>query len=60
MNLVFSLGRADSVRDALGRRMLGLLTSDVSPKGMPVSRSVEVRQFERGMYFNDYKSARKS
>jgi 5-carboxymethyl-2-hydroxymuconate isomerase len=60
VNLVFSLGRADSVRDALGRRMLDLLTSNVSPKGMTVSHSVEVRQFERGMYFNDYESSHTS
>jgi 5-carboxymethyl-2-hydroxymuconate isomerase len=57
VTLVFSQGRADSVRDSLGRHMLNLLTSDVSPKGVAVSRSVEIRQFEPGMYFNDYKSA---
>lgn len=60
VTLVFSLGRPESVRVALANRMLDVIISDVSPKGTPVSHSVEVRQFEEGMYVNDYESAQTS
>ncbi len=52
--LSFSSGRREILRIQLGRRLLDILMDDVCPPGIKVSRSVEVRQFEPEMYFNDY------
>ncbi len=50
----FSPGRSESLRMELGQRLLDLLLNEVKPDGVEVSRSIEIRQFEPQMYFNDY------
>ncbi len=50
----FSRGRSEALRVELGQRLLDLLMNEVRPDGVEVSRSVEIRQFEPKMYFNDY------
>jgi 5-carboxymethyl-2-hydroxymuconate isomerase len=52
--LSFSSGRDEGIRRALGRDLLNVLVERVGGSDLRVSRSVEIRQFEPGMYFNDY------
>ena len=49
----FSHGRSEALRVELGQRLLDFLMNEVRPDGVEVSRSVEIRQFEPQMYFND-------
>ena len=49
----FSRGRSEALRVELGQRLLDFLMNEVRPDGVEVSRSVEIRQFEPQMYFND-------
>ena len=49
----FSSGR-DEIRKALGQAILDVLLQRIGGPDLKVSRSVEIRQFEPGMYFNDY------
>jgi 5-carboxymethyl-2-hydroxymuconate isomerase len=51
--VAFMTGRSEALRDELGRRLLEILVREVRPAGVAVSRSVEIRQFEPGMYFSD-------
>jgi len=51
--VAFSPGRSDAVREDLGRRLLGILVRGTGSAGIAVARSVEIRQFEPGMYFTD-------
>jgi 5-carboxymethyl-2-hydroxymuconate isomerase len=50
----FSSGRDDEIRKALGQAILNVLLQRIGGPDLKVSRSVEIRQFEPGMYFNDY------
>jgi len=52
-SVVFSPGRAEDVRRELGARLLDILVTETSSLGSDLSRSVEIRQFEPGMYFTD-------
>jgi 5-carboxymethyl-2-hydroxymuconate isomerase len=52
--LSFSSGRAEGIRRALGQDILNVLLQRIGGPGLTVSRSVEIRQFEPRMYFNDY------
>lgn len=52
-SVTFSRGRSERARADLGNRLLEILLTEASPSGLEVSRSVEIRQFEPGMYFND-------
>ena len=49
-----SPGRNEALRVELGQRLLDLLLNEVKPDGVKVSRSIEIRQFEPQMYFNDH------
>ena len=49
--VVFSRGRSEPVRRVLGERLLAMLPSGGGNGSLPISRSVEIRQFEEGMYF---------
>ena len=54
VSLVFSAGRNRALRRDLGEQILDKLMTGVAPEGVKVSRSIEIRQFESGMYLNDY------
>jgi 5-carboxymethyl-2-hydroxymuconate isomerase len=51
--VAFSPGRAPRLREELGRRLLEILTAGTrrEGEGPGIHRSVEIRQFEAGMYF---------
>jgi 5-carboxymethyl-2-hydroxymuconate isomerase len=50
----FSRRRDEETRKALGQATLNVLLQRIGGPDLKVSRSVEIRQFEPGMYFNDY------
>ena len=50
----FSRRRDEETRKALGQAILNVLLQRIGGPDLKVSRSVEIRQFEPGMYFNDY------
>jgi 5-carboxymethyl-2-hydroxymuconate isomerase len=50
----FSSGRNEEIRKVLGQAILNVLLRHIGDPDLKVSRSVEIRQFEPGMYFNDY------
>jgi hypothetical protein len=50
----FSSRRDEEIRKALGQAVLKVLLQRIGGPDLKVSRSVEIRQFEPGMYFNDY------
>jgi 5-carboxymethyl-2-hydroxymuconate isomerase len=52
--LSFSNGRDEGIRRALGQAILNVLLQRIGGPDLSVSRSVEIRQFEPGMYFNDH------
>jgi len=51
--VAFSPGRTPRLREELGQRLLAILTARTrrEGEGPRVHRSVEIRQFEEGMYF---------
>ena len=51
-SVTFSRGRPDPVRRELGNRLLAILMQAEGWPGIEVGKSVEIRQFEPGMYFN--------
>jgi 5-carboxymethyl-2-hydroxymuconate isomerase len=50
----FSSGRDEESRKAFGQAILNVLLQRIGGPDLKVSRSVEIRQFEPCMYFNDY------
>lgn len=52
--VLFSAGRSDDARRELGARLLAVLGREASPSRVELARSVEIRQFEPGMYFTDF------
>ena len=50
VTVMFSSGRPDTLRRDLVRRLLAIIVNDVRPENTNVSASVEIRQFEPGMY----------
>lgn len=50
---LFSPGRPEDLRRALVHRLLGILKSEAGTLGESVATSVEIRQFEPGMYVTE-------
>jgi 5-carboxymethyl-2-hydroxymuconate isomerase len=51
--VVFSPGRPEALRRQVGRRLLDIMRSDAALGGADVATSVEIRQFEPGMYITE-------
>ena len=51
--VLFSPGRPDALRRQLARRLLDIMRSDSVMGGADVATSVEIRQFEPGMYITE-------
>ena len=51
--VLFSPGRPEGVRQELAKRMLDILMSDATLGGADIAKSVEIRQFEPGMYITE-------
>jgi 5-carboxymethyl-2-hydroxymuconate isomerase len=51
--VLFSPGRPDALRRQLARRLLDIMRSDSVVGGADVATSVEVREFEPGMYITE-------
>ena len=52
--VLLSDGRPAEMRRELGARLLAVLGREACPPGVELARSVEIRQFEPGMYFTDF------
>ena len=51
--VLFSPGRPEALRRQVGRRLLDIMRSDAALGGADVATSVEIRQFEPGMYITE-------
>jgi 5-carboxymethyl-2-hydroxymuconate isomerase len=51
--VLFSPGRPEALRSQVARRLLDIMRSDAAMGGVDVATSVEVRQFESGMYITE-------
>jgi 5-carboxymethyl-2-hydroxymuconate isomerase len=51
--VLFSPGRPEALRRQVGRRLLDIMRSDAALGGPDVATSVEIRQFEPGMYITE-------
>ena len=51
--VLFSPGRPEALRSQLARRLLDIIRSDSAMGGADVAASVEIRQFEPGMYLTE-------
>jgi 5-carboxymethyl-2-hydroxymuconate isomerase len=51
--VLFSPGRPEALRRQVGRRLLDIMRSDAALRGADVATSVEIRQFEPGMYITE-------
>ena len=53
VTVLFSPGRPEALRRQVARRLLDILRSDSVMGGADVATSVEIRQFEPGMYITE-------
>lgn len=53
VTVLFSPGRPDALRRQVVRRLLEILRNDATMGGADVATSVEIRQFEPGMYLTE-------
>ncbi len=51
--VLFSPGRPDGLRQDLARRLLEIMMSDATLGASDIAKSVEIRQFEPGMYITE-------
>jgi 5-carboxymethyl-2-hydroxymuconate isomerase len=51
--VLFSPGRPEALRRQVARRLLDIMRSDAALGGADIANSVEVRQFEPGMYVTE-------
>lgn len=51
--ILFSPGRPEAMRQELARRLLDILMADATLGGADIAKSVEIRQFEPGMYLTE-------
>jgi 5-carboxymethyl-2-hydroxymuconate isomerase len=51
--VLFSPGRPDALRRQVGRRLIDIMRSDATLGAADVATSVEIRQFEPGMYITE-------
>jgi 5-carboxymethyl-2-hydroxymuconate isomerase len=51
--VLFSPGRPEALRRQVARRLLDIMRSDAALGGADIANSVEIRQFEPGMYVTE-------